>query len=143
MSPRVCTIKHNRFVMYGFCDKPMCWYKSVKVTDNNQKAHIEFCQFSVHYKSIMLQYRPLVCPRHTSSLLVLCPGSGLQGLLCSTIGPRTCNIIHYGFVMCGFCDTPMCWYKPVKVTDNNQKGYYEFCQFSVHFKSIMFYSTGP
>ncbi len=52
--PGVCTIKHNRIVMYGFLSKLVCLYKPMKVTDSNINVGL-FCNLpiSANYESVM------------------------------------------------------------------------------------------
>ncbi len=53
-------------------------------------------------------------------------------------------IKQYGFLMYKYSNKIVCLSRSVKVTESNKKlPDYKICLFSVHYKSIMFYSTCP
>jgi hypothetical protein len=62
---------------------------------------------------------------------------------CRGARPEAYTIKHYEFVKYGFRSKLVCLSKPEKVTDKKTLAYYEICPFSVHYKSVKFYSTGP
>jgi hypothetical protein len=47
--------------------------------------------------------------------------------------------------MYGLCGKLMSLTKPLEVIDNSNKtlAYYGLCPFTIHYKSIMYYCTGP
>jgi hypothetical protein len=55
-----------------------------------------------------------------------------------------CTIKHYGSVMFGIRSKLPCMSNPVPVSDNNKTtlAYYKMRPCSVHYESVMFYSTG-